>query len=63
MSEGANDLPGGEPAGDQDRTHPQDPAEGAAEGQREQPDTLQAHSQDPAEGADDESATVSGQGG
>ena len=58
MTESGNELPG-----DAERTHPQDPAEGASEDQREQTAPLQAHTQEPAEGADDESATATGQGG
>lgn len=60
MSESGMNQSGDVPA-DEERTHPQDPAEGAAEDQREQPETVQAHSQDPAEGAEDESATTTGQ--
>ena len=41
---------------DQERTHPEDPAEGATTGQLEDQDTPRVHPQDPAEGADDESA-------
>ncbi len=41
---------------DQERTHPEDPAEGATTGQIEEQDTPRVHSEDPAEGADDESA-------
>jgi hypothetical protein len=39
------------------RTHPEDPAEGATAGQTEETDIPREHSEDPAEGADDESAT------
>ncbi len=42
---------------DQQRTHPEDPSEGATTGQRDEPDIPRVHSEDPAEGADDESAT------
>jgi hypothetical protein len=42
---------------DQERTHPEDPAEGATAGQTEEADIPRVHSEDPAEGADDESAT------
>ena len=41
---------------DQERTHPEDPSEGASADQAETPDTLRVHPEDPAEGADDESA-------
>ena len=58
MTESAND-----PTTDADRTHPQDPAEGASQDQLESSEPLQAHAQDPAEGADDASATTTGQGG
>ena len=57
MTESANDP------GNAERTHSQDPAEGASQDQREQSEPLQAHAQDPAEGADDTSATSTGQGG
>ncbi len=42
---------------DQERTHTEDPAEGATSGQTEAADIPREHSEDPAEGADDESAT------
>jgi hypothetical protein len=42
---------------DQERTHPEDPAEGATTGQAEETDIPRVHSEDPAEGPDDESAT------
>ena len=38
------------------RAHPQDPAEGADQEQRQVATEPQAHPQDPAEGADDSSA-------
>ena len=41
---------------DQERTHPEDPSEGATADQVQEPDTPRVHSEDPAEGADDESA-------
>ena len=42
---------------DQERTHPEDPSEGASADQAQQPEVPRVHSEDPAEGADDESAT------
>jgi len=42
---------------DPERTHPEDPAEGATPGQTAEADIPREHSEDPAEGADDESAT------
>jgi hypothetical protein len=42
---------------DQERTHPEDPAEGATTGQTEESDIPRVHTEDPAEGPDDESAT------
>ncbi len=41
---------------DHERSHPEDPAEGATADQTEEVDTPRVHSEDPAEGADDESA-------
>ena len=41
---------------DQERTHPEDPSEGATADQAETTGTPRVHSEDPAEGADDESA-------
>lgn len=46
--------------GEPSREHPEDPAEGADEGQREQAAEPRVHAQDPAEGADDSSATDGG---
>ena len=43
----------------QPRVHPQDPAEGADEGQQEQQDQPQDRPQDPAEGPDDASTEPS----
>ena len=41
---------------DQERTHPEDPSEGASTDQAEAADTPRVHSEEPAEGPDDESA-------
>jgi hypothetical protein len=41
---------------DQERTHPEDPSEGASTDQAAEPNTPRVHSEDPAEGPDDESA-------
>ena len=41
----------------QPRVHPQDPAEGADDNQRENEDEPQVRPQDPAEGPDDTSTT------
>ena len=42
---------------DQDRIHPEDPAEGGATGNTEEDDIPRVHTEDPAEGPDDETAT------
>ena len=42
---------------DQERIHPEDPAEGGTTGQTEENDIPRVHTEDPAEGPDDESAT------
>ena len=42
---------------DQERSHTEDPSEGATTGQRDEQDIPRVHAEDPAEGADDESAT------
>jgi hypothetical protein len=41
---------------DPERTHPEEPSEGATADQVEAPDIPREHSEDPAEGPDDESA-------
>ena len=41
---------------DQERSHTEDPSEGATTGQLDAPETPRVHPEDPAEGADDESA-------
>ena len=41
---------------DQERTHPEDPSEGASADQAQEADVPRVHSEDPAEGPDDESA-------
>ena len=41
---------------DQERSHPEDPSEGASADQVQEPNTPRVHSEDPAEGPDDESA-------
>jgi hypothetical protein len=39
------------------RSHPEDPAEGGTTGQTEEADIPRVHTEDPAEGPDDETAT------
>ena len=41
---------------DQERVHPEGPAEGGLEGNTEEGDIPRVHAEDPAEGPDDESA-------
>ena len=40
-----------------ERTHPEDPSEGASADQAQEPDIPREHAEEPAEGPDDESAT------